>query len=456
MKTKYLFVTLALGLSLTLALLWVLGNQVPSAVAAQSVEHIKALRAPAGELHVCPSGCAYSSVQAAVDAASDGDVVKVAAGVYTDVHSRPAPPGYPYPWIDPTDVVTQVVYISKTVSLRGGYTAPDFTEPPDPEHNPTILDAHSQGHVIFITGDITPTIEGLRITGGGFDGEICLIEPGGGVYIGSTGGTVQDNRIYGNMSGGLFVEHSTIVVNGNIVTDNEACDGAGLNVIDSIATISGNLISSNSGPAFGGGIHLSGSDATLTSNSIVGNEADCGGGVYNYKSNVTLINNAVLKNHVYTGGGGGVLFNGGLSHLLHNTIALNTGGDGSGIAFHDIFGEGIYSTVFLSNTILVSHTVGITVTGGHTVTVDGILWYSTPMTVSQSVTATVTVQNQHTGAPAFAPDGYHLTAASAAIDQGVAAGITVDIDGEPRPAGTGYDLGADELWYRIDLPLVVR
>ena len=59
----------------------------------------------------------------------------------------------------------------------------------------------------------------------------------------------------------------------------------------------------------------------------------------------------------------------------------------------------------LTNTILVSHTVGISVATGSTVTVDGILWHSTPITISQSPAAIVAVQNQHTGDPAFAADG---------------------------------------------------
>jgi hypothetical protein len=71
------------------------------------------------------------------------------------------------------------------------------------------------------------------------------------------------------------------------------------------------------------------------------------------------------------------------------------------------------------------------------------------------VTAVVTVNNQFTGNPAFATDGYHLSLNSAAIDKGVNAGVTEDIDGEFRPSELGYDLGADELWPKVVyLPLV--
>ena len=71
----------------------------------------------------------------------------------------------------------------------------------------------------------------------------------------------------------------------------------------------------------------------------------------------------------------------------------------------------------------------------------------------------ITVTREITGDPAFAPDGYHLTAGSAAIDQGIDAGVTTDIDNQPRPQGIAPDLGADEYWLpdkRVYLPLVLR
>ncbi|MCS7061761.1 MAG: choice-of-anchor Q domain-containing protein [Anaerolineae bacterium] len=57
---------------------------------------------------------------------------------------------------------------------------------------------------------------------------------------------------------------------------------------------------------------------------------------------------------------------------------------------------------------------------------------------------------------AFALDGYHLTLYSAALDAGLNSRVMTDIDGEQRPRGMGYDLGADEAGARTYLPFVLR
>jgi len=352
-----------LGLGLTLALLWLLGGG--SVIQAQgpdghSTYHV-ALSCT-GVLTPC-----YTTVQAAVDAADDpDDVIKVAAGTYAGVSARAG--------------VTQVVYISKTITIRGGYTTANWTTF-DPQTNRTTLDALEQGRVLYVSGDpsagsgqaISPTIEGLRLTRGDAAG----------------------------LGGGYF------------------------------------------GLDCGGGVYVITATATISSSQVFSNAADAGGGLYLNRSNSTLINNIIADNQANTAGSGLCVVSSS-PRLLHSTVARNMGGDGSGVYVTDI-GSG-YSTVVLTNTILVSHTVGITVTAGSTATLEATLWKGNTTDwggAGSIITGTVNLWDD----PAFVdPDkgDYHIAAASAAVDAGVPAGITTDIDCEARPVGTGYDIGADE------------
>jgi hypothetical protein len=100
----------------------------------------------------------------------------------------------------------------------------------------------------------------------------------------------------------------------------------------------------------------------------------------------------------------------------------------------------------LTNTVVSGQSVGIEVAEDSTVTVASILWHATPLTVSQSPTATVSVLGEISGSAAFAPDGYHLTAGSDAMDAGIEAGVSDDVDGHHRPYGSAPDLGADEVF----------
>ncbi len=209
---------------------------------------------------------------------------------------------------------------------------------------------------------------------------------------------------------------------------------------------------SNTAGAEGGGSAAVSNDAlSLTANRTWGNVAggEGGGGIYLVNSHDgMLVNNVVVDNRNRDRAPGAGLY---LDYtrnlrLIHTTLASNRGGDSSALFVTDSIGASgpPASSVALTNTILVSHTVGISVTAGNRVAVNGILWYNTPITVTAEATATVTAINQHTGDPAFAADGYHLTTRSPAIDAGLPAGVTADIDDEARPQGAGYDLGADE------------
>ena len=476
MKTRRILATLALGLGVAMALLWLLSGGMSNLARAQGPDgydtYYVAPGADCGGMTPC-----FSSIQDAVDAVDDpDDVVKVAASTYTGVSVR--------------EGVTQVVYISKTVTVRGGYITTNWTTP-DPDANPTTLDAQGQGRVLYVTGDISPTIEGLRITGGdaaGLGGGFFGFDCGGGVYLNhydvDNASTLNNNQVFSNtaaIGGGLCLYYGTPSLNGNEVFSNTAGSGGGLWLDRSEAMLRGNTIAANTADA-GGGLYLLwiGTD-TLNGNTIISNTAAAGGGLYLDGVPAKLSDNIIRGNTAngtnwWDGGGGlqmrvsastftncvvtdnqatsgsGLKIRGGSPRLLHTTIARNSGDGGIYIMAEG----GAYATAALTNTILVSHSVGISVTGGNTVTVNAILWHGTPITVSQSITAIVTVQNQHEGDPAFAADDYHLTAGSVAIDAGVDAGVTTDIDSDSRPIGLKPDIGADEAWRWVYLPVVLR
>jgi len=465
MARKVLFAAFLLTLALTgVAMNHQLTNAAPNVLPPPKhveIEQLVGPHAPSsyGVIYVAPGAACgaghtpcYGTIQEAVDASSY-DVIKVAAGTYTDVHARPRRD------VVTTGVVTQVVYINKTVTIQGGYTISDWTKP-DPVAHPTTLDAQRKGRVLYISGNISPTIAGLRITQGnaaGLGGIPGSYDAGGGVYIITATAVLSDNQVFDNISptssgngGGMYLRYSDSTLQGNTVASNIASySGGGLFISFSKATLRDNIIRFNTG-AYGGGLRLYASPATFSDNIITSNTARVygtaldayGGGLLLDESDATLVNTVVADNRADTHGSG-LCIQGSFPSLLHTTIARNTGGNGSGVYVTDYFGAA-FSKVDLINTILVSHTVGINVTGGNEAIVNSVLWFGTPITISRAPTATVTVQNQRQGNPAFAADGYHLTAVSAAIDHGVNAGVTTDIDGDPRPVSSGYDLGADE------------
>lgn len=278
---------------------------------------------------------------------------------------------------------------------------------------------------------------------------------GGGVYFNGGEVTLSGNTIYNNSAsngGGVYLRGSASTLNNNTIYSNTAystffASGGGIYLRSNVAMLNGNNVCSNTvsawyGGSSGGMFIYSDGTLTLSGNVVQGNTASStesgspvwypssGGGLRLYCNDATLVNNIVADNQAAIGSG--LYIYGSSPRLLHTTIARNSGGSG-------IYVGGSSATPALTNTILVNHSVGISVTGSNTATLNATLWHANNTNWSGNVTHT----NDFSGDPAFDADGHHLTGCSAAIDIGVDAGVTVDIDDELRPS-TGKDVGADE------------
>ncbi|MEI2692106.1 MAG: right-handed parallel beta-helix repeat-containing protein [Anaerolineae bacterium] len=143
----------------------------------------------------------------------------------------------------------------------------------------------------------------------------------------------------------------------------------------------------------------------------------------------TLRNNVFKDNPL----GGVYIAAGAQAQLLHTTFTGNSG---------DAVTVASGGTATLTNSIIANNTAGVRVNSGGAGTLERTLWYDN----GANTVGTVSQTGSMTGEPLFAADGYHLTHLSPALEQGVNAGVAVDIDGEarPQPAGTGPDLGVDE------------
>lgn len=272
---------------------------------------------------------------------------------------------------------------------------------------------------------------------------------GGGIYsVGSL--TVSNSTFTNNSSGsaGLADLYAIYAHEGN---------GGGIYSLGSLI-VSDSAFRHNIAPTHGtitetlgsqgGAIAALGTSAALSNNQVTANSANYGGGLY-LSANAVLTNTVIADNQAVSYGSGVVLA-GSISQLWHSTIARNSGGDGAGVY--------ISGTAILTNSIIVSQTVGITTTLGSTGYVNRVLWYD----ISNSNTngsGNVVISNPYTGSPAFVNPNtgdYHLTAASAAINRGIRAGVKFDLDGKPRDLAP--DLGAYEYQFpwQLYLPWVMK
>src|SRR5262249_22103902 len=157
---------------------------------------------------------------------------------------------------------------------------------PDPVAHPTTLDAQGRGRVLSIMGNISATIEGLRL----IDGDAMAAgerysadESGGAIYSITATTTLRDNWILSNQprgAGGVSILFGTARLDRNTIAQNHTASGGsggGIGLVLGTAVLEGNRIISNTAryegfpfpaPSRGGGLAVIDSNVTLRGNTI--------------------------------------------------------------------------------------------------------------------------------------------------------------------------------------------
>ena len=305
----------------------------------------------------------FDNIQAAIDAASDGDTVEVQAGTY-------------YETID---------FLGKSISLIGVSGS-----------GVTIINAEFSGTAVTINNTKSATtVQGLTIKkgvtefGAGLYLSNCIdlrfidcdiraniANTGGGVYADSCTMTFQDSFIRNNQTnggnnygGGLYLNSCTVDMVDTVISGNEGDYGAGAYALSSPLSMNGGGIIANLA-VYGGGLYLNGSDTTIWNTQVSDNYGaeDAGAFFCNDGVRIDLVecygsNNTSSCNGTSSYGGTIYLKSGAIATIHECNFRNGCAGSGgfmyvSSLCIVDISNTilGSFNSVFHSDTIYISGT----------------------------------------------------------------------------------------------------
>lgn len=252
-------------------------------------------------VHNITQGTEHFTLQTAIDAAVDDDIIEADPGVYTEA----------------------IDFNSRTITLRSA-----SGDPTD-----TIIDGTGNFHVVLCVSSGSPTFQGFTITGGDASTPPSPNVFGGGMYNDGTSPMVIDCIFTGNSAavdgGGMYNTFANPTVINCLFDQNMAHTSGGAMFNDnSTLTIINSIFTGNTA-VFGGAINNDGSSPNITNCAFSSNSADSGGAIFNVLSGSPQITNSTFSANTATGNGGGV-YNIDMNPVFNNCIFWNNS-DSSGM-----------------------------------------------------------------------------------------------------------------------------
>jgi hypothetical protein len=237
-------------------------------------------------LHVC-STCSYTTVQAAVEAASSGDTIDVAAGRYGG----------------PITVDVNVNLIgdgSSVTTLRGGLP------------------------VIAIGAGVTVNIFGFTISDSGTNASPT--ETGGGL-LNAGKVMLRHTVITGNFSyggAGIYNDGGVVSLQDSTVSNNEALSGGGILNANGVVVLNNSAVTQNTTFGYGGGAGIDNDGLLFVDDTqISGNKGGNGGGIFNQGSG-RIVHSTITQNGTCGHCNGGGINNSGTLSILNSSIDGNS------------------------------------------------------------------------------------------------------------------------------------